>query len=327
MAGLSGEKRITHWLKRKERKFLIGTRPVIQWAKKITFPGLDSIPLYDVVERFWNSIKGSAVTMRSSSVAFNLVLAVFPAIIFVFTMIPLIPIPNFQKELLLIIESMVPEKAYDAIYKTIEEIITIPHGGLLSFGFLMALFFSTNGFVSLISAFNASVHVTDYRSWWEVRAIAIALVIITSLLVTIGISLIIFTQVFLDFLVREQIMTRDITYYLISIGKWVVIVSVFFFAYSFLFYLAPARKSKWRFISVGGTVATALSIIITLGFSFYIDRFGRYNALYGSIGTLPVIMLMVYFNCLAMIVGFELNAGIVAARRDTKGICKPSSGF
>jgi membrane protein len=303
------------WYRYQERKVINGTKPFIEWAKKITFPGLDKIPLYDVGFSFWKSLKGVAVTTRAAAVAFNLVLAVFPAIIFLFTLIPLIPIPNFQTELLLIIDSIVPDTAYTAIHKTIVDIITIPHSSLLSFGFLMALFFSTNGFVSLISAFNSSVNVTDTRSWWEVRAIAILLVVITTLLVTIGISLIVFTQSFLNFLVKETIMDRNLTYYLISVGKWIIIIGVFYFAYSFLFFLAPARKSKYRFISAGGTLATVLSIAISIGFSAYIDSFGRYNALYGSIGALPVLMLMIYFNCLAIIVGFELNAGIVAARR------------
>lgn len=307
---------IMRLFKQLERRMLIVLMPVVRWAKKITIPGFDGIPIYDVGYHFWRSIKHGTVTIRSSSVAFNLVLAVFPAIIFVFTMIPLIPIRNFQNELLLLIDSMVPDYVYATIHKTIVDIITIPHGGLLSIGFFMALFFSTNGFVSLISAFNASVNVTDTRSWWEVRAIAIGLVIITTILVTLGVSLIVFSQMFLNFLVNKEIMARDLTYYLISAGKWVVIFAVFYFAYSFLFYLAPARKSKWRFISAGGTLATVLSIIIILGFGFYIDHFSRYNALYGSIGTLPVIMLMVYFNCLAIIIGFELNAGIVAARRN-----------
>lgn len=111
-------------------------------------------------------------------------------------------------------------------------------------------------------------------------------------------------------------MDRNLTYYLISVGKWIIIIGVFYFAYSFLFYLAPARKSKYRFISAGGTLSTVLSIAISIGFSTYIDSFGRYNALYGSIGALPVLMLMIYFNCLAIIVGFELNAGIVAARKN-----------
>jgi membrane protein len=217
--------------------------------------------------------------------------------------------------LLLMIQSVVPGTAYGAIRKTIEEIIIIPHGGLLSFGFILALYFSTNGVVSLIQSFNASVNVSDTRSWLALRFISLILVVILALLLTSGISLITFTQRFLHFMVKEGVMRQNFTYYLITIGKWIVILALFYFAYSFLYFLGPARRSKWRFISAGGTLATFLSIFVTLGFGFYIDHFGKYNALYGSIGTLPVIMLMVYFNCLAIIIGFELNIGIVAARR------------
>ena len=289
--------------------------PVFEWAKKVTLPGFDNTPVYDVGVFFFGGLKNGAINVRSAAVAFNLFLALFPAIIFIFTLIPIIPIKNFQSELLLLIRSVVPATAYGAIHKTIEEIITIPHSSLLSFGFVLTLFFSTNGIVALINAFNSSVNVTDTRSWIELRLIAILLVLILALLVTTGITLITFTQGFLRLLVREGIMKQDFTYYLITLGKWIVILALFYFAYSFLFYFGPARKSKWRFISAGGTLATVLSIVITLGFGFYIDHFGKYNALYGSIGTIPVIMLMTYFNCQAIIIGFELNVGIVAARR------------
>jgi len=208
-----------------------------------------------------------------------------------------------------------PDAVYEAIEKTIYEIIKIKHGGLLSVGFVMAMYFSTNGLVSLIQSFNASVNVIESRSWLMQRAVALLLVIILSLLITVGIALITVTQSLMNFLVEHELMKQDWTYYLITFGKWIVILAVFYFAYSFLFYLAPARKSKYRFISAGATLATILSIIITLGFGFYIDRFNTYNALYGSIGTLPMVMLMIYLNCMAIIMGFELNSGIVAARR------------
>jgi membrane protein len=289
--------------------------PVFEWAKKVTFPGFDNNPLYDVGFFFFKGLRDGAINTRSAAVAFNLFLAIFPAIIFIFTLIPILPIQGFQDELLKMIQSIMPESVYGSIQKTIEDIITIPHGSLLSFGFFLALYFSTNGIVSLINSFNASVNVPDSRSWFELHLISILLVMILSFLVAVGVSLIIFTQKFLNVLVREEIMEQNFTYYLITIGKWVVILALFYFAYSFLYYLAPARKSKWRFISAGGTLATFLSIFITLGFGFYIDHFGKYNALYGSIGTLPVIMLMIYFNCQALIIGFELNSGILAARR------------
>jgi membrane protein len=298
-----------------ERKFVRLVLPIFDWAKKVSFPGFDNTPLYDVGLFFYKGMKNGAVDTRASAVSFNLFLAIFPTIIFVFTLIPLVPIKNFQPELLLIIKSIVPGSAYGIIQKTIEEIITIPHGSLLSFGFVLALYFSTNGIVSLIQTFNASVNVTDSRSWLALRFISLILVFILSLMVTTGISLIIFTQKLLHFLVKKGMMEQDFTYYFVTLGKWIVILALFYFAYSFLYYLGPARKSKWRFISAGGTLATVLSILITLVFTFYIDHFGSYNALYGSIGTLPVIMVMIYLNCLAIIIGFELNIGIVAARR------------
>lgn len=305
-----------------KKRFFRWVVPIMNWAKKATFPGFDHTPLYDVGLFFFKGMKDGAVTTRASAVAFNLFLALFPAIIFVFTLIPIVPIENFQSELLLLIESIVPDTAYAAIQKTIEDIITIPHGSLLSFGFAFALFFSTNGIVSLIQTFNASVNVTDTRSWIELRLVSLILVIILSILVTIGISLTVFTQKFLVFLVNEEIMEQNFVFYLITIGKWLIIFSVFYFAYSFVFYLGPARRSKWRFISAGGTLATFLSILIILGFGFYIDNFSKYNALYGSIGALPVIMMMIYLNCLVIIIGFELNIGIIRAKENNNSLKK-----
>lgn len=303
-------------LKKRYKYILVKwVKPIIEWAKKVTLPGFDNTPIYNVGSFFLKGIWNGAIETRAAAVAFNLFIALFPTMIFIFTLIPIIPIKNFQNELLLMIQSVVPDTAYGAIQKTIEEIIIIPHGGLLSFGFILALYFSTNGVVSLIQSFNASVNVSDSRSWLALRLISLLLVVILALLLTTSITLITFTQTFLHFLVKKGMMEQNFTYYLITLGKWIIILALFYFAYSFLYFLGPARKSKWRFISAGGTLATFLSIIITLGFSFYIDHFGKYNALYGSIGTLPVIMLMIYFNCLAIIIGFELNIGIVAARR------------
>lgn len=297
-----------------ETRIIRWASPYINKAKRVSIPGFDKVPIYDVGLFFFKGLKNGDINQRASAVAYSLILALFPAIIFLFTLIPIIPIANFQEELLLLIASIVPSSVYDSIQKIITDIIVIKHGGFLSLGFALALLFSTNGIVSLIQSFNASVNIVETRSWIMQKAIALLLVIIISLLLTIGISLITVTQSFMNFLVDKGFMKLDWTYYLVSIGKWIIILAVFFFMYSFLYYLGPARKSKFRFISAGGTLATILSIAVTLGFGFYIDHFGKYNALYGSIGTLPVIMLMVYLNCMAIIIGFELNIGIVAAR-------------
>jgi len=281
----------------------------------VSFPGFDKVPIFNVALFFIRGVRDGATITRAEAVAFNFILALFPTIIVIFTIIPLIPIENLQEQILLLIQSIVPHSTYSVIQKTIEDIIIIKHGGLFSFGFVFALIFSTNGIVSLIQSFNASIHVVDTRSWIKQRTIALMLVAILSLLVTLGIMMITFTHTLMDLLVQKGFMQQGWTYYLVRGGKWIVILALFYFAYSFVFYFGPARKSKYRFISVGATLATVLTILVTVGFGFFIDHFGRYNALYGSIGTLPVIMLMIFFTSLSMILGFELNIGIVAARK------------
>jgi len=297
---------------RKQFRWLI---PYINMAKRISFPGFDRVPIFNVLVFFFRGIRDGSVIMRAEAVAFNLVFALFPAIIVLFTLIPIIPIDNFQTELLDMIESIMPASIYGVIQQVIEEIITIKHGGLLSLGFILVLVFATNGIFALIDAFNASIHVDETRSWLMRRAISVILVVILFLLVTLGVTLITVTHRLLDFLILKEIIEVGWLYYLVNIGKWIAILGVFYFAYSFLYYLGPAKRAEYRFISAGATLATGLSILITTGLGFYIDQFSTYNALYGSIGALPIVMLMIFFIALAVIIGFELNVGIVAARK------------
>lgn len=301
-----------HFYYKKQFRWLI---PYINTAKRVSFPGFDRVPIYNVLLFFFRGVRDGDVIARAEAVAFNLVLALFPAVLFLFTLIPLIPVENFQTELLLLIQSIVPVSSYGVIQRIIEDIITIKHGGLLSLGFGMALIFSTNGIVALIDAFNASVHVDETRSWLMRRFVSLVLVGLLALLVTVGVSLITMTHRLMDFMVAKEIMEQGWIYYMVNVGKWGVILAVFYFAYSFLYFWGPSKKSQYRFISAGASLATLLSILVSVTFSFYIDHFSRYNALYGSIGTLPIIMLMIFFNALAIIIGFELNIGIVAARK------------
>lgn len=292
-------------------------RRIIRKAKQITLPFFDGQPLYNVALFFWKGIYDGAITTRASAIAFNFILAMFPTIIFLFTLIPYIPIENFQFELMALIESVLPNNAYLAIKGTIQDIITQPRGGLLSFGFLMAFIFSTNGLVSIMVAFNGTIHAIETRGIVSLYAIAFGLSMILTTLTALSVGLITVSNYVLSILLDKQLIRFE-TYYLVIGGKWLVILLLFFFAFAFLFYFAPARKRKFRFISAGGTLATVLSIIISVGFSFYINNFGKYNTLYGSIGTLVVVMLWFYFMALSLLIGFELNASIWSAQSQVK---------
>ncbi|WP_299583228.1 YihY/virulence factor BrkB family protein [uncultured Sunxiuqinia sp.] len=298
----------SHKIKRFSLKLLI-------WARKISFPGFDEVAIYDVGLFFYKSIVQGSITTRASAIAFSFFLALFPAIIFLFTLIPYIPIKNFQVELFLLIQELLPPEAFAMVEKTIQDILTRQRGDLLSLGFFMALIFSTNGLASMMSAFDASLHTFKRRSWLGQRLIAILLLFILSILITLSIALITGGQFAINYLADHDLLRDNFTYYLLTFGKWIITVVLFFFTFAFLYYFAPAKKTRWRFISPGGTLATILSIITMVGFSYYITNFGQYNKLYGSIGTLLVLLLLFYLMSLILLIGFELNASINEAHQ------------
>lgn len=286
---------------------------IVERAKRVSLPLFDGVPLYDVLLFFWRSIVDGSITTRASAVAFSFFIALFPGIIFIFTLIPYIPINNFQNELFAIIQQLVPESTWLTIEETITEVIMQPRGDLLSINFFMALIFATNGFVSMMSAFDATVHNIDRRRWWGQYIAAIFMLIIFMLLLTSAIAILTGGQELINYLDRSGLIHDNFSVASLVAGKWIITLSMFFFAYSFLYYMAPAKKTKWRFISAGGTLATVLSIVGIAGFKYYINNFSQYNKLYGSIGTLLAILFLMYIMSLILLIGFELNASIYQA--------------
>ncbi|WP_147372069.1 YihY/virulence factor BrkB family protein [Mariniphaga sediminis] len=286
---------------------------LIEKAEKISLPFFDGVPLYDVALFFWRSIVNGSITTRASAIAFSFFIAFFPAVLFIFTLIPYIPITNFQDELFSIIQELLPEGTFIVVEDTIEDILKNPRGGLLSLGFFMALIFSTNGLASMMSAFDATIHSINRRSWISQRLAAVLLLIILSVLLALAATLLAGGQIVINYLQENYILRDSFTILLLNFGRWVVIVALLFFANSFLYYMAPAKKTKWRFISAGGTLATVLSIIALSGFSYYITNFSQYNKLYGSIGTLLILLFLMYIMSLILLIGFELNASIYQA--------------
>ncbi|MBN1820461.1 MAG: YihY/virulence factor BrkB family protein [Prolixibacteraceae bacterium] len=284
-------------------------------ARKITLPFFDGVPLYDVMRFFWRSIAKGSITNRASGIAFSFFIALFPTLIFLFSLIPFFKIPYFQdeNELLLFIKEFVSnETIYGTIETTIRGIFE-KRLGLSSFSFFTSLYFATNGLAAMMVAFDSTVHSFKSRTWLGQRLTSLLLLFILTILLTATIILFAGGQHLLNYLKDNNILQEGLTFYLLIAIKWIIIIALFFFAYSFLYYMAPAKKTQWRFISAGGTLATILSIALFAGFGYYINNFSQYNKLYGSIGTLLIILLLIYFFSLILLLGFELNASIQAA--------------
>lgn len=287
---------------------------LVRFSRKLVLPGFDGMPLYDVLAFFIKGLRKGAISMRAAAFSYNFFLALFPAILFFFTIIPYIPIPDFQDSLLELMRSFIPQKAFESVEGTLFDIIKQPHSGLLSLGFLLTLYFSTNGMHSLMDSFNQTYHAIEDRSWIMQRMISILLVLILSVMLIIAIALLTIGPVAMDWLFKHNILHGS-GYYFILIGKWLVTLALLFFAFSFLYYLAPAGKSKFSFISAGSTLAALLTILLSVGFNYYINTMSKYNTLYGSIGTLIIILIWIYFNATIILIGFELNVSIRSARR------------
>lgn len=301
----------------KKTFFKTSIRKLIEKARILSLPGFDRVPIYDVIKFFVSGAKNGYLATRASAIAFNFALAIFPTMLFLFTLIPFIPIENLQVELLRLIQEFLPKNAFQYFESTLVSVVTVKKIGVFSFGAFASLIFSTNAVHALIQAFNNTYHTIDTRNWTAIRAVSTFLVFMIFILIATSVILIAFGQFVLTKLVELEIIKMNLTYYLIYFAKWIIVIALFFFSISFLYYYAPAKKTKWKFISAGSTIATILALLTSLGFSYFVNNFGQYNKLYGSIGTIMVVLLWLYFNSFALILGFELNASINNAQLES----------
>jgi membrane protein len=282
--------------------------------RELVLPGFDGVPIGHVFRFVINGFQKGVLVTRASSIAFNLLMAMLPATIFLFTLIPFIPIPNFQSELIELFENILPVNAFNFLEITIIDTITNKSGAWLLIMFFATIIFSTNGIHAIIHAFVVSSHSFQSRSWIHQRKISVLLLFIVVLMIALAGFMVIFGKSFVNYLVELDVLERNLVISIVILIKWILVVLLFFLAISFLYYLAPAKKSDFKFISPGSTLATILFIVTSLGFSAYVNHFGQYNKLYGWIGTLMVILIWLYLNSIALLIGFELNVSIKEAR-------------
>lgn len=287
---------------------------LLAFSKRVRIPGFDGLPLYDVATFFVIGIQKGSLNIRASSVAFNFILAIFPAIIFLFTLLAYIPYVGFQEQLLNLMEDFLPSTTYMVVRETFEDIITQQRGGLLSLTVISALYFSTNGISSLIDSFNATFHAMETRSALKQRAIALGIMLILVSIVIIAIGLIIFGKLGIEVLASHGLIRGGGAFWALNLTRWGAVLLLLFLGVSVLYAFGPAKRTRWGFFSAGASLATGLIIITSIGFRFFVENFGTYNKLYGSIGTLLVVMLWMLINSTVLLIGFELNASIENAK-------------
>ena len=305
-----------HLLTQLKRRFLVSTpvKFLIRRSKKILLPGFQGIPLFDVVRFFFQQARKTGFTERASAISFNFTMTIPPAVIFLFTLIPYLPISKeFINQMFSLIRDVVPgERNNGGLIKFLSDILSNQRTGLLSTGFLLAMFFSSNAVMGIMRSFDKNYVGFTKRKDFHERMVALRLTFILFILFFISILALIMQGSVLRWLG----ITNATLITLIHNLRWIVIVLMFFFSVSFIYRYAPSVHKRWRLVNPGSILATLLMIIFTAVFSYWVSNFSNYNELYGSISTVLILMLLIYFNSLVLLIGFELNVSINSLKHE-----------
>lgn len=276
---------------------------------------VDRVSLYLFLKILLRQVIKHDLNSRATSVAFSLTLSIFPFLLFLLVLLPFLPINQVQ--IMKFLADAIPKGIYSFIDTTITDILSNKRQNLLSLSIIFAIYAASNGMASLITSFNSTFKYAERRSFLRLRLDALTLTSVLSLVVLFATAFLIVGEFVLKWLLAEGLLNQDITYYLIIILKYLVVFVVFFMAISFIYYIVPSSKSKWKFFSFGAMVASVLVILVTNIFSYYLDNFATYNKVYGSIGTVIALMMWIYLLSLILLFGLELNACWMEAKERT----------
>jgi membrane protein len=294
---------------------------VVDWSKNHSLPGLSRVPIYNLIEFIDDEAKNDTLTSRANSMAFSFFLSLFPSIIVLFTLLAYTPLyATFGDTLQKSISDVIPGTAGKMVFTTIKDIATIPRKGLLSAGFLLAMWFSSNGMMSLMRGMEKRYKSTfRKRTGWEKRLVALKLTFLLGSVLIASVILVILGNTLLGLLfkiIKFSWFAKTILFAF----RWIVILLLFYTGISLVYRYGAATRKPIPYLNPGSVLATLLSILSSWIFSFYVNNFGSYNKIYGSIGTLIVLMIWIQLNCFIILIGFELNAGIAVIRDRRKNM-------
>lgn len=297
----------------KLERIIISFGPIsyfLKKSRKTILPGFEGLPLYDVLKFFAKQVKTQGLTERAAAISYNFVMAIPPTCIFLFTLIPRLPfIPQatIQAEIIRVINDIVPQRVHnEGLKKFVESFFSGDRIGLISFGFILSLYFASNAMMGLMRSFNRNYIGFQRRGTIKRRVVALKLTTIIFLLFLGCLMMLISQASVLSWLgIKDNFLKNLIVY-----GRWLIIFGLVFGAIGMIYRYAPALEKRWKFFNPGALLATLLSIISTMAFSVFVNNWSNYNALYDSIAILIVLMILIYINSLVILIGFEINVSI-----------------
>jgi membrane protein len=245
----------------------------------------------------------------AAQLAYYFFLALFPALLFLVAIVSYIPVQNLMDRITEMLARVAPTEVITIIRDQIENIAHQENGGLLTIGMLGTIWSSSSGVNAIISTLNQAYDIQEGRPWWKVKAIALGLTLALGVFVVLSFILVVAGPTLAE-KVAEWFSLGAAFEWTWKILQWPLVFVLISLAMAMIYYFAPDAEQDWIWISPGSVLATVLWVLISLGFKLYVSNFGSYNATYGTIAGVIVLMLWFYVSSLAVIAGAELNAEI-----------------
>jgi membrane protein len=267
---------------------------------------------YEIVLRVWEKLFEDQVFGRAAQLAYYWFFSLFPLLIFLTTLLAFLPVAEDVNQWISALETVLPVEAYALVRETLDQIINRPRHGLLSFSILVVLWSSSSGMEAIMSALNTAFDVKSTRAWWKERLLAVVLTLGLAVFIIMALIMIFFGGT----ISLEIANTFGYGHYLHTLwqyARWPLIIVSLLLALELIYYFAPnIRRGKdgqrWEWFTPGTLFALTTWLLISFGMRFYLSRFSHYNATYGALGSVMVLMLWLYFTGVAILVGGEINS-------------------
>lgn len=288
----------------------------------IKLPGFSGLTLLDLLKLYTLGIAKGAISTRASAIAFSFFMAIFPFLLFVLFLIPIIPIAGFEQEFMAFLESFLPPQTSDFFFDNIFGNLNSgqTQGGVLSSVFLLSILLMANGVNAVFTGFETSYHEQLSRNFFKQYLYALGVALLLAFLLVITVAFWGYFEIYVIQNIHEQLQLRGITsseseLLWAKAGKYLFFVLIVYVATAILYYYGTSEGKALRFFSAGALLTTILIILTSYLFGVYINNFSNYNELYGSIGALLILLFYLWLNANILLLGYELNASLTLLKK------------
>ena len=288
--------------------------PVVRKSKTFTLPGMQGVPLYDVMRYFFSSMGKGIIFQRAGAMTYRIFVALIPMLIAFFSVISYLG-DGVHQAIMSMFESIVPVYAWSAVEGILSGMVMQHHGTLSILMFIFGIYFTVLSCNALLAAMNISYYNDNRRNFLKQILLSMAIMVIVFFVLLVVVGAFVLASIAIRFIQNNVSGSENLYVFLVHTVKWILTYAAFYFLVSILYYLAPVNRKHYRFFSAGSSTCTVLMVLLLWVLNVYFSNFSNYNIIYGSLGALFAIILWINWSSLIFLIGFDLNVSIAKAKQ------------